>query len=113
MGELFVKYPTRLIYDRKISAKAKLLYAMIADMADENGCAEVTISRLQWLMGAKSDKTIRELERELYESGYVQIIRTGRASTIWVKREDSGGNWSAIDQEIKNNGKRVMKELIS
>lgn len=105
--ELFVKFPTKLLYDRAISAKAKMLYAIMVDMADENGCAEITIARMQWLIGAKSDKTVRELERELVEAGYIEVCRTGRASYIWIRPDDISGNgWSAIEQHAKDVFKR-------
>lgn len=109
MDELFVKFPTKLLYDRKISAKAKMLYAMLIDMADENGCAEVAIPRLQWLISAKSDKTVRDLERELVEAGYITIMRTGRASMIWVRRGESRGSWSAIEQACKEYCKKLKE----
>ena len=102
----FVKLPIKLLYDERISEKAKLLYAILIDLADENGCAEVSIHQLQWLLKCKSDKTVRTAESELYKAGYIQISRTGRASYIWIAHEYQTYNrWSALEWYEKERRK--------
>ena len=94
----FIQIPTKILYDERIGTTAKLLFGIIVDLADENGCAEVTIQRLQKLLHCKSDKTVRLAEAELHNAGYIQVIRTGRASWLWLSTEyQTHRRFSALD----------------
>lgn len=93
----FIQFPVKLLYDNRISDKARVLAAILIDIADAMGCAQVTIDQLRRMMNCNGEKTVRRAEAELCNAGYIEVRRTGRASMIWLCDElRTGRDWSAI-----------------
>lgn len=87
MKKLFIKLPTELLLDRRVTRSALILAAAMIDLQDDCGCVDQRIEDLSRYTGL-SDKTVRRGLRELYELGVLQRIdRTGRGSYHWLTEQ--------------------------
>ena len=94
----FLKFPIKLLYDNSISDRAKILCTVLIDKADSHGCAILTLEEMRQLIYCESERTVRRAEEELCNAGYIQIIKTGRASMIWLSSDIvTGSPWSALE----------------
>lgn len=86
--------PTALLRDPDLSARAKLLYALLDDFAGKQHSAFPAAKTLARLCGC-ADKTVRRALRELADAGWISIDeRPGTSSIYWLEafaqpREDS------------------------
>lgn len=84
MKKLFIKLPTELLLDRRVTRSTLILAAAMIDLQDSFGCIDQRIEDLCRYTGL-SDKTIRRGLRELHELGVLRSIdRTGRGSYHWL-----------------------------
>ena len=93
----FVKLPLKLLTDQRITDRAKVLGAILIDLAAADGAVEqATCDEIAELMGC-NERTVRRAEEELCSAGYIHVRRTGRASRIWLTPAIRTGNgWSAL-----------------
>ena len=83
MQDYFVRLPISVLLDNRLTRSSVLLYAVLLDLADENGFLYATIDELADHCRT-SPHTVRRSERQLCELGLISIDRTGRASLIGV-----------------------------
>lgn len=85
--EMFVRLPVKALLDDRLSRSSLVVYAIMIDAADTWGMLEgLTIAELARRCGV-SEKTVRRAEAQLMEAGYIEVHRTGRASSIEVMHD--------------------------
>jgi hypothetical protein len=63
----------RVLRDTRLSAQARLLYALLTTFADGGGTAFPSVDRLNTDMGV-SDRTRRRAQDELEDAGYLEVV---------------------------------------
>ena len=69
----YVVIPSYVLFDKKLSDKAKLLYGLISSMCNHKGYCWATNQTLMRFLGAESDRTLRRLLKELVEQGHIVV----------------------------------------
>lgn len=71
----YVVIPSYVLFDKKLSDKAKLLYGLISSMCNHKGYCWATNQTMMRFLDTQTDRTVQRMLRELVDQGY--IIVTG------------------------------------